>query len=683
MNLDLIPAEMRAAPRWLVWRMLDDRKVPFDFRTGRAANGGVNTHLLCTFEEARAALAAGGYTGLGFALGDGWAGLDFDDCIVNGTIEPWIETLVGVFKSYAEISPSGSGIKVFLRATLPDGSRTGKRHGIEIYDRDRWFAVTGRLLPGSVAEVPNDKESLFRELHSVVFGYDLLKILRLQKRIISEAGNRIDIRCPWADEHTGTDGPRDAGLLLKDGKIVGFHCFHAHCADKKLPDVRKFFGVLRASDEHLLRINERHALVSIGNKRVVMEFGDEREIVELWPFEEFKKKLIKEPTIKLGKKRVALSDYWLRHPDGRSYDRLIYAMPGSAERLRAGDYNGYQGFTITPAPGDWSKNREHLFRIVCGGNETLFAFLINWLAALFQLPGRHAWTSLVLRGMPGTGKGHFADFMIGKCFHRQQYLHLIGANQLTGEYNEHFSGKVFVFADETIWGGDKQAAQKLKGMITEDEIPIHRKFLKIVNEPSALHTVIASNSEWPVAIEPGDRRFAVYDVLDEYRNDQDYFTALRDEFEHGGRAAMIFDLLAHSIEDALLRTPPDSDAKRDVKERTLSPDESWIQTWLMDLDGLWTERQAKAELYDRYTRELPRPGFPRPAAAFGKLFKKVGIEWHDSKVDSPAGKRVNAYEFPSLATCRAEFDKTLGLLTEWPADLDDESEGKEPSNVPF
>lgn len=99
--------------------------------------------------------------------------------------------------------------------------------------------------------------------------------------------------------------------------------------------------------------------------------------------------------------------------------------------------------------------------------------------------------------------------MLGALFHKQQYLHILGAGMLTGRFNEHLSGKVLVFADESTWGGDPQAADKLKGMITEDTIPIERKFLPLVEEPSALHIVIASNHDWPIAIPKDDRRFMV------------------------------------------------------------------------------------------------------------------------------------------------------------------------------
>ena len=40
------------------------------------------------------------------------------------------------------------------------------------------------------------------------------------------------------------------------------------------------------------------------------------------------------------------------------------------------------------------------------------------------------------------------------------------------------------------------------------------------------------------------------------RQDDAYFTSLRDELDTGGLAAMLSDLLAHPVNQALLRHPP-------------------------------------------------------------------------------------------------------------------------------
>jgi hypothetical protein len=466
---------------------------------------------------------------------------------------------------------------------------------------------------------------------------------------------------------------RDSVEQFKSGgKTTGLPSLRKVLGDEVVKSLCDWFG-----GEQLSRIeeaNERFAVLSVGSNRVVAEFDETESVIELWKFDEFKKLLIKEPRVSGGKASKPFADFWLEHPKGRQYNRLVYVMPGSRDALRPGDFNGYHGFTVEPQPGDWSLNRAHIHDVICGGDPAIFAWVLNWLAALFQKPGQHAWSAVVMRGGQGVGKGHFADVLIGKCFHPQQYLHIIGANQLTAEFNEHLSGKVLVFADESTWGGDPKAAAKIKGLVTEDTVPIHRKFLKLIDEPSALHILIASNSEWPIPIDRDDRRFLVLDVHDDRRQDQHYFGTLRAELEAGGRAAMLHELLNRTVDWPLLRQPPETDAKRDVKERTLSAEERWLQDWLMNDDDMWQSEITKTAIYGSYVTSVPKHLTPKTKDGFGKFLRKVfklgGAKgWPEDqkgKADPVTKKRPNVYRFPDLETCRRVFDNATGTRTEWP-----------------
>jgi putative DNA primase/helicase len=105
-------------------------------------------------------------SGLGFVLGDGFAGIDLDHCRdpETGVIKPDAAAIIESFKgTYSEISPSQTGVKILLRGvkplgncrkTLPDGTR------IEVYDVARYFTVTGHRLPGCAPEVADCQEQL-------------------------------------------------------------------------------------------------------------------------------------------------------------------------------------------------------------------------------------------------------------------------------------------------------------------------------------------------------------------------------------------------------------------------------------------------------------------------------------------------------------------------------------------
>jgi hypothetical protein len=442
--------------------------------------------------------------------------------------------------------------------------------------------------------------------------------------------------------------------------------------------LRKAYGKMDATGDAIEKLNESNAIVSIGNKVVVMETSPDGSVRQLWPFEEFKRKHTKEFVV-LDGKRKPVADLWLADPRGRQYDRLVYAMPGSAETCGPRDYNGWLGFTVRPTSGDWSRNREHLRRIICAGDQAVFDWLLNWMAALVQSPGRHAFTAVVLRGGQGVGKGHFAHLMLGALFHQQQYLHIIGAGMLTGRFNEHLSGKVLVFADESTWGGDPAAADKLKGMVTESTIPIERKFLPLVEEPSALHIVIASNNDWPIAIPMDDRRFQVMDAADDERQNDAYFAPLRAELAAGGLGAMLSDLLAHPVDAHALRHPLTTAAKREVMLQSLTSIQRWWYEKLLSgallslmpdaegnlksVDG-WPECVVKAALHEDYMLFLDKHRESRSRRSteteLGIFLAKYTPKREQRRLSGVGGAPQYSWVLPSLQECRQFWAKTCG-----------------------
>src|SRR5262249_26142506 len=68
--------------------------------------------------------------------------------------------------SYSEQSPSGRGIRIFARGTLPQGGRRKPR--IEIYDRARFLTVTGRRLEGVPATIEERSDEI-AAFHARVF----------------------------------------------------------------------------------------------------------------------------------------------------------------------------------------------------------------------------------------------------------------------------------------------------------------------------------------------------------------------------------------------------------------------------------------------------------------------------------------------------------------------------------
>ena len=153
-----LPDELKALQQWVVWRAElrpgkpKPTKVPYQPRTGYRARTDVPA-TWGTYPQALALFRQSGWQGLGFVFtaSDPFCGVDLDDCRdpETGEIAPWAWQIVEALQSYTEISPSGRGLHVLVRATLPD--HVGRKRGaVEIYDAGRYFAVTGQRL----AELP-------------------------------------------------------------------------------------------------------------------------------------------------------------------------------------------------------------------------------------------------------------------------------------------------------------------------------------------------------------------------------------------------------------------------------------------------------------------------------------------------------------------------------------------------
>ncbi len=103
-----------------------------------------------------------------FLTDDPFCGIDLDDCVdEEGRTALWAQEILGPFRTYTEISPSGCGIKVFLRGRKPDfaacevrGFGPDGKGGIEAYDRARYFTLTGRALSGTPAALPEPSRTV-------------------------------------------------------------------------------------------------------------------------------------------------------------------------------------------------------------------------------------------------------------------------------------------------------------------------------------------------------------------------------------------------------------------------------------------------------------------------------------------------------------------------------------------
>lgn len=171
-----LPAVLTGREQWVCWKSIPDRehpekkskKLPVDAATGRAAKSTDPVTWGSVDEVFGVARRNRGLAGVGFVFSaeDPFAGIDRDNCRDPETGEiaadwrPYHERLLAV--AYAEVSPSGAGIKYWLIGSIPEALKRDQV-GIEIYDRERYFTVTGMRVEGCQDE-PQDGQAILDEL---------------------------------------------------------------------------------------------------------------------------------------------------------------------------------------------------------------------------------------------------------------------------------------------------------------------------------------------------------------------------------------------------------------------------------------------------------------------------------------------------------------------------------------
>lgn len=222
-NAEAIPEQLRQRDRWVLWRyelvpgQPKPTKVPY--RAGSSAGdlrkaSVTNPRTLSPFDVALAALQdpanVGKYSGLGFVVtdGDGIVGIDLDDVRdpVSGELAPEAAEIVASFASYAEVSPSGEGVRAFVLGTLEGLKGRSRKYDTwkaEAYSSGRYLTVTGDQLPGTPATI-EERQTQLERVHA--------------KYIAQSERDSISTSSDWT---TVTMGSSPTVVELSDVQVLG------------------------------------------------------------------------------------------------------------------------------------------------------------------------------------------------------------------------------------------------------------------------------------------------------------------------------------------------------------------------------------------------------------------------------------------------------------------------------
>jgi len=177
---DFIPAinELAGRDQWVAWKLLTrpgaakPTKPPVNPHTGGLASHS-DPRTWSSYARAEARAKRDSLAGVGFVLteDDDYTGIDLDKCRdpATGQIEPWAQAILDLAETYAEVSPSGTGIRMIARGKIEKTVKSDVAH-VEIYVSQRYLTITEQHIdgtPNEIREAPNTLAALIARAESM------------------------------------------------------------------------------------------------------------------------------------------------------------------------------------------------------------------------------------------------------------------------------------------------------------------------------------------------------------------------------------------------------------------------------------------------------------------------------------------------------------------------------------
>jgi hypothetical protein len=244
----------------------------------------------------------------------------------------------------------------FDSAVPPNGEKLGKKKSGFEYHLSRMG--DGADLEGFNGPL-NSATSAFAQLHSPNFDRDKLKE-KLRLAILA-APKKPDRKRAEVDRY------------LSDEYL-----------DNLIRTAVEKFG--SAHDETIAHLNEKHALVLLGNKTAILrEEGADINFLSVSAFDQW----FANQRVGIGDRRVPVAKHWMTHRQRRQYSGVVF----DPTRLEVpGKYNLWRGFAVEAREGDCSKFLAHLKENICCNDEETYRWVMAWAADMVHYirhAGRH------------------------------------------------------------------------------------------------------------------------------------------------------------------------------------------------------------------------------------------------------------------------------------------------------
>jgi hypothetical protein len=231
------------------------------------------------------------------------------------------------------------------------------------------------------------------------------------------------------------------------------------------------------------------------------------------------------------------------------------------------------------------------------GVEKHYNYILNWLAFRVQKPGEKNGKTLLFKSIQGTGKNTFFEWF-GESIIGENHFRMINSIELlTGTFNSVIEGCLFLIGDEISNVGRDSA--KIKNLLSQPTVLIHRKNLEPYRSPNLFQTVFLTNNTTYFNLENPQRRFVCFKASAIHRNDDEYFKQLKAQMNNNDCADHFYTwLLRRDISG--FNDKSTSFPISDFHEALIEVNKTSVDLFIENYNWRNTTRVKTTEFYDAY-----------------------------------------------------------------------------------
>ncbi len=340
--------------------------------------------------------------------------------------------------------------------------------------------------------------------------------------------------------------------------------------------------------------------------------------------------------------------------------------------------NLWRGPTASGCTGTFETLESFLFNVIAGKDVTVFEYVMNFVAHMIQKPEEKPGVMPVLFGGQGTGKGTF--FKLLQAIWGRTSICTNQIEQVTGRFNNLLERTYVVCLDEALFVGNRNATDKLKSLITEQQITIEAKHQTPRSIFSCHRLFAATNAEHFAHIDRDDRRMIYLPIPATYQNDPAYWIQVNAALNSAELPALFHHLAHRDISTFNPRQRPKTKALTDQKIKSLTGFDAWWHDLLQDeqasrylgasvrLNQAATSFVSTADLRSSYEAHAQRGGSWKD-----RQLSEVALRTRIQRLCPSAvsarkkisGAQLRGYDLPALAKARQEFEAFIGGEVEW------------------